>query len=119
MNQHNGIKRIAFDFLKSHKTAVIATTAMGEAPQASTIYYIVDNDFSIYFLTGKETRKFKNLERDNRIAFVVGTGPEVATSQGVGRVTLLKHPYTDDLVMRMSENLDLKESQYWPFFKLP
>lgn len=119
MNQQHEIKKTALDFLKSHKTAVIATTSVGEAPQASTVYYVVDDDFNIYFLTGKETRKFKNLERDGRIAFVVGTGPEVVTIQGGGRATLLKHPHTDDVVIRMSENMGLKESQYWPVFKLP
>lgn len=119
MDQHNERKKVAFDFLKSHKTAVIATTSASEGPQASTVYYVIDSDFSLYFLTGDATKKFKNLAENNKIAFVVGTGPELVTIQGGGRAERLKHPYTDDIILRMSENLSLKESRYWPIFKLP
>ena len=70
-------------------------------------------------MTGRETRKFKNLQQTGRISFVVGTGPELITIQGNGRTELLKHPASDELIMKLEENLSLKESQYWPFFKLP
>ena len=119
MDQQEVVKKEAFNFLKSHKTAVVATTSVDGEPQASTIYYVIDDNFDLYFLTGNETKKFKNLEKNNRIAFVIGVGPKPVTIQGSGKAELLKHPYTDDIIMRMSENLGLKESRYWPFFKLP
>ena len=73
MDERTRVKKEALDFLKSHKTAVIATVSSGGEPRAATVYYTVDDDFCLYFMTGRETRKFKNLQQTGRISFVVGT----------------------------------------------
>ncbi len=119
MDEQKNEKREALNFLKSQKTAVVATVSSDGEPQSATVYYIMDEDFFLYFMTGRETRKFKNLSKIPRISFVVGAGPELITVQGGGSVSLLEHPYSDDLIMKLEQNLSLKESQYWPFFKLP
>ena len=89
------VKQKALEFLKEHTTMVVSTVSPSGEPQASTVYFMVDDDFNIYFLTSKGSRKCENLKSNGKIAFVVGTGPKVVTIQGGGN----------------AESLDEKEAQ--------
>ena len=66
----------ALAFLKRHKTGVLATSAREYQVHSSMVYYTADDDFNIYFLTLRSTRKFKALSAHPQIAFTVST-PEV------------------------------------------
>jgi general stress protein 26 len=79
----------AMEFLKRHTVGVLATATLDGQPFASPVYYAVQPDFSIYFLTSHHTQKFKNLVLNPRVAFCFGTGPEytVVNIHGAARVT--------------------------------
>lgn len=63
----------AWEFLKENRLAALATVSSEEnAPQASLIYYITDESFHIYIVIAKESRKFKNISQNNKVALVVG-----------------------------------------------
>ncbi len=112
------IKESVLEFLKENETAVISTASPEGEPRAATVYYIVDDDFNIYFATGRETDKFKNLQYNKRAAFVVGTGPAVITVQGGGRVEELD----GDSLKEKGEiggKLYFKALKEWPVLKLP
>ena len=89
------VRQKALEFLKERTTMVVSTVSPSGEPQASTVYFMADDDFNIYFLTAKGSRKCENLKSNGKIAFVVGTGPEVVTIQGGGN----------------AESLDEKEAQ--------
>ena len=82
------IKNEVTDFLKKNNTAVIATVWEGE-PYASTIHYVADEDFNIYFLSHRNTAKYLNVSSHQRAAIVVGAGPKHISIQAKGIVDLL------------------------------
>ena len=62
------------EFVKRHLYAVQATTAANGAPQAALIGFVAVGGLELFFDTFESTRKAANLERDRRIAFVIGGG---------------------------------------------
>lgn len=112
------IKEAVLEFLKENNTIVIATASPEGKPQAATVYYLVDDDFNIYFATGRETDKFKNLQSNKQAAFVVGTGPAVITVQGAGRVQEISDNELSEKG-RIGAELYFKALKEWPVLKLP
>ncbi|MDA1169060.1 MAG: pyridoxamine 5'-phosphate oxidase family protein [bacterium] len=61
----------AAKFLTDNRLAVLSTVHESCAPQSAFIYYVVDKDYSICFATPRESRKIKNILKNNRVALVV------------------------------------------------
>jgi hypothetical protein len=59
-------------FIRDRHLAVISTTGPQGQPQAALINIAVLPDLSLVFETTSETRKSGNIERDPRVALVVG-----------------------------------------------
>ena len=68
-------KQIALDFVKKQLIGVLATTSPENKPEAAVIEFGETDDFELVFDTSKEYRKYKNLQHNPSVAFVVG-GPE-------------------------------------------
>jgi hypothetical protein len=62
------------EFVRRHLYAVQASTAATGAPQAALIGFVANDDLELFFDTFESTRKSTNLDRDPRIAFVIGGG---------------------------------------------
>jgi general stress protein 26 len=62
------------EFVKRHLYAVQASTAGSGAPQAALIGFVANDDLELFFDTFESTRKAANLDRDRRVAFVIGGG---------------------------------------------
>lgn len=65
-------KELILEFLKKHTLAVIATSHADGSPEAAVIDFSVRDNLEIVFDTFKETRKYSNLQRQSKVAFVVG-----------------------------------------------
>jgi pyridoxine/pyridoxamine 5'-phosphate oxidase len=63
-------------FLRGQRLAVVATTSSAGAPQAAVVGIGVSDELEIVFDTLDSTRKAINLERDGRIALVIGWDDE-------------------------------------------
>lgn len=81
-------RRDALAFLREQNTGVLAT-AFGGQPFASTVYYVVDDDFNFYFATRQNTAKNANVAVNPAVAFIVGTGPEHISVQVRGVAAVL------------------------------
>ncbi|MEK7516191.1 MAG: pyridoxamine 5'-phosphate oxidase family protein [Patescibacteria group bacterium] len=112
------LTRQALEFLKNQSVMALATSSLQGEPQASSVYYTVDDDFNFYFLTGKDTRKEINLKHNPRVAFLIGTGPSVITIQGGGTATLLPRFEQFELFTHFSNALQSKDVN-WPLTTLP
>src|SRR5215510_5846618 len=64
-------------FLRRYKLAVQASVAAGGAPQAAVVGFAVSDALEIVFDTTEDTRKYRNLRADPRIALVIGWDDEV------------------------------------------
>ena len=74
-------KSKCMEFLQSKMTAVIATVTATDKPAASTIFFIVDENFTLYFMTKKFTKKVESLENNQEVAMVIGYDNEPVTVQ--------------------------------------
>lgn len=59
-------------FIKKHHLAVIATVSPDNRPQAAVVEYGELNDLTIVVDMFKTSRKYKNLQRNNKAALVIG-----------------------------------------------
>ena len=90
-NNHNKSKQLALNFLKDRKTAVVATASRSGEPQAATLFYAIDDNFTFNFIVDNKSRKFKNLKENPHIAIVVGSGPNIVTIQCGGHAEIIDY----------------------------
>ena len=64
-------------FLRRHRLAVQASTAIAGAPQAAVVGFAVTDELEIVFDTVDTSRKYVNLRANPRVALVVGWDEEV------------------------------------------
>lgn len=88
MKKYNALEEDALRFLRDSSTAVIATCLDGR-PNASTIYFAIDDDFNFYYITKQNSRKNIDTAFNPLVALVVGTGPKKITIQARGNAEVL------------------------------
>ncbi|MEO8453685.1 MAG: pyridoxamine 5'-phosphate oxidase family protein [Sphingomicrobium sp.] len=64
----------ALEILDANRTMTIATVRPDGWPQATIVGY-ANEGWSLYFLIYRDSQKFANIARDNRIAVTVGNEP--------------------------------------------
>lgn len=72
-------------FAKQHRLAILATTAADGSPQAAMVGVAVTDDLALIFDTLNTSRKYANLTRDPRAAFVLGDGAQTLQVQGIAQ----------------------------------
>ena len=65
----DSLKQQVLDYLKSHNTMTLATSA-GDAPWAATVFFASD-DLRLYFFSAPESRHGQNLAANSRVAVTV------------------------------------------------
>lgn len=71
-------------FIRKQPLAVLSTSGPDGRPQSALMNMAVMPDLSLVFETTCETRKFANIERDPRVALVIGwDGPETLQYEGL------------------------------------
>jgi nitroimidazol reductase NimA-like FMN-containing flavoprotein (pyridoxamine 5'-phosphate oxidase superfamily) len=94
-------------FLRDHFVATLATIKDGISPTGTTVYYYTDDEFNFYFLTKDDTEKFKNIQRNPRVALVVTNSEALQTVQVEGEAEVAdfgEEKYSkilDDFVMSL------------------
>ena len=107
------VKQRALEFLRGQNIMVVSTVSDSGEPQAATVYYVADENFNIYFMTSLKSRKCENLHSNSKIAFVMGTGPEVITVQGGGEVEKLDE-HEANIFYALIEKIALKSPWQFP-----
>lgn len=82
-------ENIVRTFLRSRYSGVLATADGASQPHAAVVYFTLEDDFSLLFGAKSETQKFKNIEENNQVAFVVFDEKEQATVQITGHVEIM------------------------------
>lgn len=73
MNPNKTRSLSAWEFLKKNRLATIATISSKSGnPQASLVYYVADDNFHLYIVTSTESRKIRNIFKNNKVALVIG-----------------------------------------------
>jgi len=66
-----------FEYLRSHRLAVLATVSPEGAPEAAVMGFAVTPEFDIIFDTVRSARKYPNLLANPRVALVIGGEREI------------------------------------------
>ncbi len=64
---HVNLKDDILKFLLEQKIMTLATISNDYKPQNSVILYFADNDFNLYFITDKKSRKAQNIKFNNNV----------------------------------------------------
>jgi general stress protein 26 len=83
------------NFLKSRYSGVLATADKSGVPHAAVVYFLLEDDLGLVFGTKTETQKFKNIQENKQVSFVVYDETEQTTVQIMGRAEIV-----DDVDMR-------------------
>ncbi|MBP9670660.1 pyridoxamine 5'-phosphate oxidase family protein [Candidatus Woesebacteria bacterium] len=70
------------DYLSTHIQFALATN--GEHPWIATMYYGMDDDLNIYFLTSPETIHAKGLKQNPLVSAVIADSPQKPDSKKIG-----------------------------------
>jgi uncharacterized pyridoxamine 5'-phosphate oxidase family protein len=75
-----------YSFLQTHPLGILATADTSGVPHAATIYFVVESDFSIRFITKQQTAKYHNLHTNPQAALAVYEVKSQTTVQLAGPV---------------------------------
>lgn len=105
-------KKDALEFLMSQKNGVISTVT-NEQPQSAYIYYMADENLNIYFITMIHSRKYNNIQLNNRVSFTVGSEKPPRTVQIDGTVEVVTDENT---INKVTANYysSMKENNLYP-----
>lgn len=79
-------KQRILDFLRSRPLAVISTIdEVTGQPEAALIAFAERANLELIFQTFTDTRKYRNLQRNNQVALVIGWDEDYVTLQYEGR----------------------------------
>lgn len=75
-----------YDFLKAYPIGVLSTVDPNGNPHGAVIYFSVDEEFNLTFVTKNETKKYDNLKRHNHVMLVAFEPISQTTTQITGTV---------------------------------
>jgi uncharacterized pyridoxamine 5'-phosphate oxidase family protein len=82
-------------FLNEHYVATVATVKKDNSPAATTVYYCVDDNSNFYFLTKDGTGKYKNINRNQKVALVITDADLLQTVQAEGAARIVDYSEND------------------------
>lgn len=83
-------KERVLDFMSQHRLTVISTVdSERNRPEAACIAFAEKNDLHLIFGTSNMSRKYKNLQSNPNVSFVIGWSDEIGTIQYEGVATEL------------------------------
>lgn len=114
---NNDLKKETIDFLNSKVTAAVATVSPTGEPQVATMYFYSDDQFNFYFLTARGSHKINNIEVNNKVAIVVGFGPETICVQVAGTAEI-GHEFKDEFIKKIMDKISFHKLDQWPVLLL-
>lgn len=113
------LRHQVFSFLTSQVVAVISTVSPEITPEAATIMYVIDENWNMYLLTHKDSRKVANIKINPQVALVVGTTIVAHTVQIEGRAQLINEtdPQYVVITQKFQENALLNRDPIYGVYK--
>lgn len=110
----------AHAFLKDHHVGVLATVDPNNEPHAAAIYYTIDSDLNISFLTKTRTKKADNLKHNNHAMLVVYDAATQATVQIIGVVSEIADDFETNKLFQeiINTSIDASGTDVPPIAKL-
>ena len=113
--KHENYRIQVLDFLHQQSLMTLSTVSPSGQPEAATLFYLFDSDFTFYFVTREETRKVKNINKNPKVAIVI-SDDKTMNIQVEGRAVELNGVNViSDLLSQVSQKALPEESaEFWP-----
>jgi len=111
---YNIEKTEAWNFLQEHPLGTLATINKTGTPELAAIYFFTENDFSCFFVTKVETRKFKNSLEQPMATLLSFDEDTIASIEIQGQVEIITD--TADItriIQKFQELALLRKRGYW------
>lgn len=107
-------KQQAYEFLTNINIAVLATVS-DDKPLASTMYFVVEPDLSIYFITENQTQKFQHIQKNPNVSIVVTNRESVQTMQIMGLAEVVTDAAKKTKIIQQTSEANAKKNWlHWP-----
>lgn len=110
------VRRDALAFLKGEVTGVVATAFDGD-PHASTVHYVVDDKFNVYFVTKRGTNKYLNLALNDKVAFVTCSGSPATVSID-GKAEIVYEKRKEAVIRKIRAAIAAHGARFWPLERI-
>ncbi len=77
-------------FLAEHYSGIVATADASANPHAAVVYFLPDPDLTLSFVTKQETQKYKNIEENSQVAFVIYDEKQQTSLQIFGHIVIVE-----------------------------
>jgi uncharacterized protein YhbP (UPF0306 family) len=81
----DNLEKVISDYMSKCPSCTIATVGLDGEPDASTIFF-ASSGLDIYFNTGKDSKKIKNIEVNQRVAIAMQKNPAPKTDQEISGI---------------------------------
>lgn len=110
----------AHDFLRQHPVGVLATVDPNGEPDAAAIYFTIDEDSNIAFLTRTGTKKSDNLQHNHHATLVVYEAETQTTVQVKGAARKIEDPHdmNEVFIKVLNASLDASDTAVTPISQL-
>ncbi len=87
-----------FGFLKACPVGVLSTVTADGNPHGAVVYFTIDEDFVVSFVTKAQTRKYDNLMHHNHVTLTVFDQQTQTTAQIIGKAVEIKDGYDINVI---------------------
>lgn len=105
-------KESILQFLREHFIMEIAT-CLDNKPAASVMLYALNDDFSLYFATHKDSYKSQNLQKNPQISLCIWEHLK-ALVQMDGKVEVVENEQEKSVAMDKLADAATKDKEFWP-----
>lgn len=112
----------AWKFLENNHLGILATVSEENSPNATAIYYVTEDTFQLYFATSKDSKKYQNILKNNKVVLVVTEEPtKVLQIEGEARVIedYAKKGFIIDHYLEIAKKSNPDYANWPPLLKLP
>lgn len=85
-------KQAIIEFIRQHPDGVIATATGDGQPEASVVYFCVDDELHISFTTKQKTRKSQNIEACSRVSIAIYDAGQQKVVKAAGEACEVSDP---------------------------
>lgn len=101
-------------FFHNHPLAFLVTLDRANVPETSVVYFLIEPDFTCYFFTKEETRKYQNIVENSRVTLSVSDEDLLMFGEVTGEATTV----TDstvllDIMPKLQTIISSRQSKYW------
>lgn len=110
------LPEIVSEFIRSNRIMVLSTVSPDNTPESALVYYGWDGQLTMYCCTYNKSRKFHNIQTNNKVSIVIGQEIKAVVLQVEGTAKIIhdklqKAEVMDKYARKATEN---QESIYFP-----